>query len=78
MTSPRQRIQKRTVTSETQKENPSRRYLRTVRPEPTSGRELTKTRHPLRVVGDPCGGVFEYLHRDPASRRTRREGKSRI
>jgi hypothetical protein len=26
----------------------------------------------------PCGGGFEYLHRDPASRRRRRKGKSQI
>jgi hypothetical protein len=26
----------------------------------------------------PCGGGFEYLHRDPASRRGRRKGKSQI
>jgi hypothetical protein len=26
----------------------------------------------------PCGGGLEYLHRDPASRRRRRKGKSRI
>jgi hypothetical protein len=25
-----------------------------------------------------CGGGVEYLHRDPASRRRRRKGKSRI
>jgi hypothetical protein len=25
---------------------------------------------------DPCGGGVEYLHRDPASRRRRRKGKS--
>jgi hypothetical protein len=25
----------------------------------------------------PCGGGVEYLHRDPASRRRRRKGKSR-
>jgi hypothetical protein len=28
--------------------------------------------------GDPCGSGFEYLHRDPASRRRRRKGKSQI
>jgi hypothetical protein len=28
--------------------------------------------------GHPCGGGVEYLHRDPASRRRRRKGKSRI
>jgi hypothetical protein len=27
---------------------------------------------------NPCGGGVEYLHRDPASRRRRRKGKSRI
>jgi hypothetical protein len=27
---------------------------------------------------DPCGGGVEYLHRDPASRRRRRKGKSQI
>jgi hypothetical protein len=26
----------------------------------------------------PCGGGVEYLHRDPASRRRRRQGKSQI
>jgi hypothetical protein len=26
----------------------------------------------------PCGGGIEYLHRDPASRRRRRKGKSQI
>jgi hypothetical protein len=26
----------------------------------------------------PCGGGFEYLHHDPASRRRRRQGKSQI
>jgi hypothetical protein len=26
----------------------------------------------------PCGGGVEYLHRDPANRRRRRKGKSRI
>jgi hypothetical protein len=26
----------------------------------------------------PCGGGFEYLHRDPASRRRRRKGNSQI
>jgi hypothetical protein len=30
------------------------------------------------VARNPCGGGFEYLHRDPASRRRRRKGKSRI
>jgi hypothetical protein len=41
-TSARQRAQKQAVTSDTQKENPSRGDLRTVQPDPTSGRELTK------------------------------------
>jgi hypothetical protein len=27
---------------------------------------------------NPCGGGIEYLHRDPASRRRRRKGKSQI
>jgi hypothetical protein len=27
---------------------------------------------------NPCGGGAEYLHRDPASRRRRRKGKSQI
>jgi hypothetical protein len=31
-----------------------------------------------RVSCDPCGGGVEYLHRDPASRRKRRKGKSQI
>jgi hypothetical protein len=26
----------------------------------------------------PCGGGIEYLHRDPASRRRRRKGKSQM
>jgi hypothetical protein len=30
------------------------------------------------IERDPCGGVVEYLHRDPASRRRRRKEKSRI
>jgi hypothetical protein len=30
------------------------------------------------VIYTPCGGGVEYLHRDPASRRRRRKGKSRI
>jgi hypothetical protein len=29
-------------------------------------------------VRHPCGGGVEYLHRDPASRRRRRKGKSQI
>jgi hypothetical protein len=29
-------------------------------------------------ISDPCGGGVEYLHRDPASRRSRRKGKSQI
>jgi hypothetical protein len=32
---------------------------------------LTTTKH-------PCGGRFEFPHRDPASRRRRRKGKSQI
>jgi hypothetical protein len=27
---------------------------------------------------NPCGGGVEYLHRDPASRKRRRNGKSQI
>jgi transposase len=30
------------------------------------------------VAINPCGGGVEYLHRDPASRRRRRKGKSQI
>jgi hypothetical protein len=30
------------------------------------------------IEANPCGGGVEYLHRDPASRRRRRKGKSRI
>jgi hypothetical protein len=30
------------------------------------------------TVVSPCGGRIEYLHRDPASRRRRRKGKSQI
>jgi hypothetical protein len=29
-------------------------------------------------TGSSCGGGVEYLHRDPASRRRRRKGKSQI
>jgi hypothetical protein len=36
---------------------------------------FTKIKYELLRV-DPCGGVVEYLHRDPASRRRRRKGKS--
>jgi hypothetical protein len=38
-------------------------------------------RGPSVITGyteDPCGGGVEYLHRDPASRRRRRKGKSQI
>jgi hypothetical protein len=31
-----------------------------------------------RVSWYPCGGGFEYLHRDPASRRRRQKGESQI
>jgi hypothetical protein len=31
-----------------------------------------------RAVSSPCGGGIEYLHRDPASRRRRRKGKSQM
>jgi hypothetical protein len=31
-----------------------------------------------RHASDPCGGGFEYLHRDSSSRRRRRKGKSQI
>jgi hypothetical protein len=30
------------------------------------------------IRSSPCGGGIEYLHRDPASRRRRRKGKSQI
>jgi hypothetical protein len=30
------------------------------------------------VLTNPCGGGVEYLHRDLASRRRRRKGKSQI
>jgi hypothetical protein len=30
------------------------------------------------ILVSPCGGGVEYLRRDPASRRRRREGKSQI
>jgi hypothetical protein len=29
-----------------------------------------------QITSDPCGGGVEYFHRDPASRRRRRKGKS--
>jgi hypothetical protein len=32
----------------------------------------------MKNLVDPCGCVVEYLHRDPASRRRRRKGKSQI
>jgi hypothetical protein len=32
----------------------------------------------LKLVVNPCGGGVEYLHRDPASRRRQRKGKSQI
>jgi hypothetical protein len=32
----------------------------------------------LPTLSHPCGGGVEYLHRDPASRRRRRKGKSQI
>jgi hypothetical protein len=38
-------------------------------------------RGPSVITGyteDPCGGGVEYLHRDPASRKRRRNGKSQI
>jgi hypothetical protein len=31
-----------------------------------------------RLQSNPCGGGIEYLHRNPASRRRRRKGKSKI
>jgi hypothetical protein len=31
-----------------------------------------------RITSAPCGGGVEYLHRDPASRKRRRNGKSQI
>jgi hypothetical protein len=34
--------------------------------------------NPDGVVGIPCGGEVEYLHRSPASRKRRRKGKSEI
>jgi hypothetical protein len=36
------------------------------------------TRVPLQIIKLPCGGGVEYLHCDPASRRRRRKGKSRV
>jgi hypothetical protein len=35
-------------------------------------------RTPGRLSAHPCGGGVEYLHRDPESRRRRRDGKSQI
>jgi hypothetical protein len=32
----------------------------------------------LRWIRNPCGGGVEYLHRDPASRKRRRNGKSQV
>jgi hypothetical protein len=36
------------------------------------------TRTSGRLSGHLCGGGVEYIHRDPASRRRRRKGKSQI
>jgi hypothetical protein len=41
----------------------------------TISRNVTLT---LTLTVNPCGGGVEYLHRDPASRRRRRKGKSQI
>jgi hypothetical protein len=46
-------------------------FLRGACREVISGAILELTQH-------PCGGGVEYLHRDPASRRRRRKGKSQI
>jgi hypothetical protein len=37
-----------------------------------------ENRNLLRPQSSLCGGGVEYLHRDPASRRRRRKGKSQI
>jgi hypothetical protein len=39
-------------------------------------RDVIITRTVGAMNSDPCGGGVEYLHRDPASRRRRRNGKS--
>jgi hypothetical protein len=39
---------------------------------------LCQQGHQLGARHNPCGGGVEYLHRDPASRRRRRKGKSQI
>jgi hypothetical protein len=49
-------------------------------------KQQTSPWKPLDYISDragsntslPCGGGVEYLHRNPASRRRRRKGKSRI
>jgi hypothetical protein len=41
-------------------------------------RNVTSTLNLTYQMRYPCGGGFEYLHRDPASRRRRRKGKSQI
>jgi hypothetical protein len=33
---------------------------------------------PRGYISSPCGGGIEYLHRDTASRRRRRKGKSQM
>jgi hypothetical protein len=43
----------------------------------TVSRNVTQTQTQTSLT-TPCGGGFEYLHRDPASRRRRRKGKSQI
>jgi hypothetical protein len=37
-----------------------------------------KDPRPSQIMIALCGGGVEYLHRDPASRRRRRKGKSQI
>jgi hypothetical protein len=44
----------------------------------TVGRNITLTLTLSSIHIYPCGGGVEYLHRDPASRRRRRKGKSKI
>jgi hypothetical protein len=34
--------------------------------------------HKHTLTGNPCGGGVEYFHRDPASRRRRRKGRSQL
>jgi hypothetical protein len=40
--------------------------------------EVINREHRISCIYNPCGGGVEYLHRDPASHRRPRKGKSKI